>query len=76
MILADSGINWMDVYEVTHMDDDICVMRELGQFHKFEAARGFDGKVDHWIQVTGQYATIAGKRRLIEIVANPNKRGR
>lgn len=76
MILADSGINWMDVYEVTRMDDDICVMRELGQFHKFEQARGFDGKVDHWIQVTGQYATIAGKRRLIEIVANPNKRSR
>ena len=76
MILADSGINWMDVYEVVELGDDTCVMRELGQFHKFEEARGFPGKVDHWIEVRGQYISIEGKRRKVEIQANPNKRGR
>lgn len=71
MIYAESGINWMFVYEVEYEDEDILVLVDKGRYHKFDDDRMFEGKVDKWIDFSrgssGTYVNIGGHWKLTEI---------
>lgn len=47
--VADTGINWIFVYEVLHEDAEIIVLKDRGRFHKFDADSKFTGQIDEWI---------------------------
>ena len=65
---ADSGINWIFVYEVIHEDDEILVMRDLGRFHKFDPERMWEKPIDQWIEIGREFTRTRGGDKLHEIV--------
>ena len=70
LTVVDSGINWIFVYEVTHEDEDILVLKDLGRFHKFDEDSKFAGKIDEWIELHKDYAIVGCSvktRKLVEI---------
>lgn len=79
MRYADSGINWIFVYEVEYEDEDILILRDLGRFHKFDQDRTYKGAIDGWVDITGDFVHVPVpgqtlmKRKLVEV--KPEKRG-
>lgn len=66
---AESGINWIFVYEVTHEDDDIIILKDLGRYHKYDEGQRFEGKIDAWFDFCGSaYLRVGnGPLKLFEL---------
>lgn len=64
---ADSGINWIFVYEVEYEDDDILVLKDLGRFHKFDEDRKFKQPIAAWIEIGKDWVWIGIQRKLVEV---------
>lgn len=67
MYYADTGINWIFVYEVIYEDDCILILKDLGRFHKFDEDRKFHGQVDKWIEIRSDWCQLPGAKKLVEI---------
>lgn len=66
--IADTGINWIVVYEVVYEDEEILILRECGRFHKYDDDRQFKGEIAAWIDsMDDTYCRVEGKLRLVEI---------
>lgn len=70
-IYADSGINWEFLYEVEYEDDCILILRDMGRYHRYDKERMFNGTIDKYIDIRGEYAFVYdGKNagsKLVEI---------
>lgn len=71
-VVAESGINWIFVYEVDHEDESILVLKDLGRFHKFDEERKFKGQISEWIEICKDYVFVGSTRtkKLVEVVYN------
>lgn len=68
-IYADSGINWEFLYKVEYEDDCILILRDMGRYHKYDKERMFNGVIDKYINIRGEYAFIYdGKNAVSKLV--------
>lgn len=67
MIYVDTGINWEFVYEVLYEDNEILVLKDLGRFHRFDKDRMWTKPIDKYIELSSEWARVAGKLKLVEI---------
>jgi len=66
-IYADTGINWIFVYEVIYEDDCILVLQDLGRWHKYDEDRSWKRPIDQWINLGQEYARCKDGMKLVEV---------
>jgi hypothetical protein len=68
LFYAESGINWIFVYEVMYEDNEILCLKDLGRYHKFDKSRSFEHPITAWVDVkTKDYIRINEKVKLVEV---------
>lgn len=67
MYYADTGINWIFVYEVIYEDDCILILKDLGRFHKFDEDRKWPKQIDGYMDFFNSMVRINGATKLYEI---------
>lgn len=69
MILCDIGINWCVIFQVEWIDeeDKLITISKVGDFHRFDEARMYPGKVDKFITFTGNHLIMDKHVYLCEV---------